>query len=466
MGRVSWLECPSNRVSAVPDNTPLSTTILHASCVAIDGKGLLISGKSGSGKSSLALQLMALGAQLVSDDRVQTFAVEGKLQATPLPEIAGKIEARGLGILYADHLKSVFIEAIVDMEKTESERLPELRTENILGVHVPCYYKSDTPSFPRCAFAAFQSRPLRMNATDQNSQNEMPVQTPRLVFVTGPSGGGRTTAINALEDMGYETIINLPLRYVTRLLRDDPPSGPTALGLDIRNRDFSVNAVLDILSELGQMSKVRPELVFVECSPDVLLRRYSETRRRHPMAEDDSPHIGIAAEIELLKPIRARADIVIETTEFSPHDLKAELNRWFGDAGSLPLAVSVQSFSYKRGIPAGMDLVFDCRFLRNPHWSPDLRAKTGQDSDVQAYIDEDPLYEEYFAKIYEMIRLILPAVKKEGRAHMTIGVGCTGGKHRSVAMAEKLGRTLEVDTAQVSIRHRELERRRTAAQVK
>lgn len=305
-----------------------------------------------------------------------------------------------------------------------------------------------------------------MKAAGQKSQSTSPSRTPRLVFVTGPSGGGRTTAINALEDMGFETIINLPLRYVTRLLKDDPPSGPTAMGLDIRNRDFSVDGVLDILSELGQFSDVRPELIFVECSPEVLLRRYSETRRRHPMSEDDSPHVGIDAEIEILKPIRSRADIVIDTTEYSPHDLKTEINRWYGHDSSLPLAVSVQSFSYKRGIPAGLDMVFDCRFLRNPHWSPELRDKTGMDPKVAAYIDEDPLFADYFTKIHEMVLLMLPAVKKEGRAHMTIGVGCTGGKHRSVAMAEKLGHALELDTTQVSIRHRELERREFAAQVK
>lgn len=302
-----------------------------------------------------------------------------------------------------------------------------------------------------------------MNASGPKAQSGAYDTTPKLVLVTGPSGGGRTTSINALEDMGFETIINLPLRFVTRLLRDDPPQGPTALGLDIRNRDFSVDAVLDILAELKQSTDLNPELLFVECSPKVLLRRYSETRRRHPMAEDDSPDVGIAAEIEMLALIRDRADIVIDTTEYSPHDLKAVLKRWYGDQAGLPLALSVQSFSYKRGIPPGMDLVFDCRFLRNPHWSPELREKTGQDPSVEAYIDEDPLFSDYFRKIYGMLQMMLPAVKKEGRAHMTIGVGCTGGKHRSVAMAEKLGRTLELDALQVSIRHRELERRATAA---
>ncbi len=302
-----------------------------------------------------------------------------------------------------------------------------------------------------------------MNAIGTKTQNTQADQMPKLVLVTGPSGGGRTTSINALEDMGFETIINMPLRYIARLLKDDPPHGHTALGLDIRNRDFSIDGVLDILSDLKQTTDLNPELVFVECNPEVLLRRYSETRRRHPMAEDDSPDVGIAAEIEMLKPLRARADVVIDTTEYSPHDLKAVLNRWYGDQAGLPLALSVQSFSYKRGIPPGMDLVFDCRFLRNPHWSPDLRERTGKDPSVEAYIDEDPLFSNYFRKIYGILQMMLPAVKKEGRAHMTIGVGCTGGKHRSVAMAEKLGRTLELDDLQVSIRHRELERRATAA---
>jgi len=294
----------------------------------------------------------------------------------------------------------------------------------------------------------------------ETQQNPFAAKTPpQVVFVTGPSGGGRTTAINVLEDLGFETIINIPLRYVARLLKDDVPTRPMALGLDVRTRDFSVNGVLDMIREVSANGTIRPELLFVECSRDVLLHRYSETRRRHPMAEDDSPHVGIDTELEMLKPIRARADIVIDTSQFSPHDLKAELKRWFMSEGSLPLAIAVESFSYKRGMPPGMDLVFDCRFLRNPHWSPDLREKTGMDRAVTAYIDEDPLFADYFDRINGMLGMMLPAVQKEGRAHITIGVGCTGGKHRSVAMAEKLGKTLAQNDWQVSIRHRELERR-------
>lgn len=284
-----------------------------------------------------------------------------------------------------------------------------------------------------------------------------------VVFVTGPSGGGRTTSINVLEDLGYETIINLPLRYVSRLLKDEIPKQPMALGLDVRNRDFSVDGVLDMIRDLSKSEDIRPEVLFVECSHEVLLRRYSETRRRHPMAEEDSPHVGIQTEVEMLKPIRARADIVIDTTDFSPHDLKAELKRWFMPEGHLPLSIAVESFSYKRGMPRGMDMVFDCRFLRNPHWSPTLREKTGKDSDVTAYINEDPLFADYFERISEMMDMMLPALQKEGRAHVAIGVGCTGGKHRSVAMVEKLGKALAHKDWQVSIRHRELERQPTGA---
>lgn len=296
-----------------------------------------------------------------------------------------------------------------------------------------------------------------MNAIDTNTPTIPMTKPHKLVLVTGPSGGGRTTALNALEDMGYETIINMPIRYITRLLRDDPPDRPMALGLDVRNLDFSIDLVLDTIMQLNEQ-ELMPELVFIKCAPDVLLRRYSETRRRHPMAEEDSPHVGINTEIELLEPLRERADVVIDTTDYSPHDLKAELARWYGGDAALPLAVSVQSFSYKRGIPAGMDLVFDCRFLRNPHWSAELRPKTGQDADVTAYIEEDPLFSEYFDKIINMVQMLLPAVKKEGRAHMNIGVGCTGGKHRSVAMAERLSSALQTEEVGVATRHRELER--------
>ncbi len=284
----------------------------------------------------------------------------------------------------------------------------------------------------------------------------------RIVLVTGPSGAGRSTAINVLEDLGFEAIDNLPLSLLPRLLDGPPPARPMALGLDVRNRDFSVNALIETIDRLGGMSGVSPELLYLDAQRDVLLRRYSETRRRHPMSPGESPDAGIRRELDLLVPIRARADILIETSELSPHDLRAELERFFAGKDGRALAVSVNSFSYKRGLPRGMDMVFDCRFLRNPYWNPALRTLDGRDVDVADYIFQDPRANPFFEKLRELTEMLLPAYREEGKAHFAIGFGCTGGQHRSVALAEILAKALADGGWQVSIRHRELERRETA----
>jgi UPF0042 nucleotide-binding protein len=193
-----------------------------------------------------------------------------------------------------------------------------------------------------------------------------PIRDHRLVLVTGPSGAGRSTAIHALEDLGYEVIDNLPLSLVPRLI-DGPPLGrPIALGLDVRNRDFNATALIELIDSLTRDPRVDLDVLYLDCAPEVLIRRYSETRRRHPLAPDETPARGIDREIDLLAPIRARADHLVDTTEMSPHDLKAEIALWFALVGEAGMAVSVQSFSYKRGVPRGVDMIFDCRFLRNP----------------------------------------------------------------------------------------------------
>ncbi len=295
-----------------------------------------------------------------------------------------------------------------------------------------------------------------MPVTDTNN-NPTPGQ--RLVFVTGPSGAGRTTAVKALEDMGFEAIDNLPLSLLTRLL-DGPPLGrPMALGIDVRNRDFSTGRFIGVIDNLGAETGLEVELLYLDCSADVLIRRFSETRRRHPMAPEDSPAQGIEREIDLLAPIRARANFLIETSDFSPHDLRAEIEKWFGSTEQNRLAVSVQSFSYKRGIPRGVDMVFDCRFLRNPHWEPDLRELDGRSGKVAEYIAGDARYGEFFTKISGLAELLLPAFAQEGKSHISIAFGCTGGQHRSVAVTEQLANELAASEWQVSIRHRELERR-------
>ena len=280
----------------------------------------------------------------------------------------------------------------------------------------------------------------------------------RVVLVTGPSGAGRSTAINVLEDLGYEVIDNLPLSLLPRLLEGPPIDRPLALGLDVRNRDFSVNALLDLIRRLAGNPVVEAEVLYLDASAEVLLRRYSETRRRHPLAPTEAPELGIAREFDLLAPVRAQATVLIDTSELTPHDLRAELQNWFDPEQSGRLAVSVQSFSYKRGVPRGVDMVFDCRFLRNPHWEPELRALDGRNDRVLAYIEQDPLFQRFFKSITDMTDLLLPAYRDEGKTHLTIGFGCTGGQHRSVAMAQKLANALAKAGWQVSIRHRELER--------
>lgn len=281
----------------------------------------------------------------------------------------------------------------------------------------------------------------------------------RVVLVTGPSGAGRSTAIHALEDLGYEPIDNLPLRLVPRLLDGPPISRPIALGIDVRNRDFSAAALIDLIDRLTRQPSVVPEVLYLDCRADVLVRRYAETRRRHPLAPDEPPEQGVASEIDLLVPIRARAEVLIDTTELSPHQLTAEIDRWFGLGPARRLAVSVHSFSYKRGIPRGLDLMFDCRFLRNPHWQPALRALDGRAPEVAAYLAADPRHDDFIARVRDLLLLMLPAQIEEGKSHLAIGFGCTGGQHRSVAVAETMAMTLAAAGWQVSKRHRELERR-------
>lgn len=286
----------------------------------------------------------------------------------------------------------------------------------------------------------------------------------KLVLITGPSGAGRTTAIRVLEDLGYEGIDNIPLSLVPRLI-DGPPLGhPIALGLDVRNRDFNATALIELIDSLTRDPRVGLEVLYLDCAQGELVRRFSETRRRHPLAPAETPDLGIEREIDLLAPIRVRADHLIDTTDLSPHDLKAEIARWFEAGPASRLAVSVQSFSYKRGVPRGLDMIFDCRFLANPHWQAGLRPLDGRDPPVQAHVRADPRFAEFYARLRDLLLFLLPAHREEGKAHLAIGFGCTGGQHRSVAIAELVGNALAEAGWPVSKRHRELERRVASGQ--
>ena len=280
----------------------------------------------------------------------------------------------------------------------------------------------------------------------------------RLILVSGPAGAGRTTAIRSLEDLGFEAIDNLPLDLVKSVLKPKKASEKIAIGLDTRGRDFSVEGLLGLLKSLKSLEHVDFELFYLSCTMEVLLRRYSETRRRHPLADGKSPHEGIEQELILLEPIRHRADILIETSELTPHDLKASIQKLFLKPGVNLLSISLKSFSYKRGLPRGTDITLDCRFLKNPHWQDELRDKTGLDSSVSEFVASDPKFSEFIERVTKLLLFLLPSFKEEGKSSVEIGFGCTGGIHRSVAVTETVAKKLAVSGWNVSIKHREIER--------
>lgn len=279
-----------------------------------------------------------------------------------------------------------------------------------------------------------------------------------LILVTGPSGAGRSTAIAVFEDLGFEAIDNMPMALLPRLVKGPAPSRPMAIGITPQTRGFSVKALFDLIDFAEQSEEYEVSLVYLDCDTSTLLRRYSETRRRHPMAPDGTPLSGIQSERDLLGTVRSRAHVLIDTTNLTPHELKSDLSEMFSTRKTAALAITLHSFSYKRGVPRGVDMVIDCRFLANPHWQPDLRPHTGKDADVQDFVTKDPRFEPFFKQLLDMLQLLLPAYKDEGKAHFGIGLGCTGGRHRSVTLTEKLSNALENQGWQVSIRHRELNR--------
>jgi UPF0042 nucleotide-binding protein len=291
-----------------------------------------------------------------------------------------------------------------------------------------------------------------------------PEQGQHIVIMTGPAGAGRSTAIGALEDLGFEAIDNLPLSFLPRLFAGGPLDRPVVVGIDPRNREFSVERMLKALDELPAAAGEEPVLVFLDCDAATLMQRYGETRRRHPLSPHGSPSVGIERELALLAPVRERADVLIDTRGMTPHELRAEMRRQFGDEEARgELAVTLQSFSYKRGVPRGVDMVIDVRFLKNPHWDPELRPLDGRDSAVREFVERDPAYEPFYARLVDLLAFLLPAYGAEGKSYFGLGLGCTGGRHRSVALVEALAKTLAEAGWRVSIRHRDLERAATGA---
>jgi len=279
-----------------------------------------------------------------------------------------------------------------------------------------------------------------------------------VVLITGLSGAGRATALKALEDLGYEAVDNLPLSLLPDLLRSDARAGsrPLALGLDVRTRDFSPNAFLAELAQLRAQDDLVCELVFLDCDGTTLLRRYTETRRRHPLAMERPVQDGIAEERRILAPLRAAADQVIDTSQLGPHDLKRLLSTRFALDGAPGMRMAVLSFSYRNGLPREADIVFDARFLANPHYVASLQPLSGRDLAVQEYVQADPAFAAFLNGIKSLLGPLLPRYEKEGKSYLTVALGCTGGRHRSVFLAETLAAWLKELGGNVTLAHRDL----------
>ena len=417
---------------------------LHATAVALDGRAVLLLGKSGAGKSDLALRLVAAGWRLVADDRVVVTAQGDRLIASAPPRLAGLMEVRGLGIV-PEPTAPAPIALALDLSRSP-ERLPDIDHLAVAGHIIPLLpFDPFGESAPQRAARALAMHGLAVTDVGVN---------PPILIISGLSGAGKSTVLRALEDAGHEVVDNLPLSLLDALIAG-AEGRPLALGIDSRTRAFDAAALGQRVAALRDSGR-DARLICLECGDDVLIRRFSETRRRHPLALDRPAIDGIRAERELLSPLQRWADLVIDTTELSVTDLRARIAERFGGGYSPGLTVTILSFGFSAGLPRDADLVFDMRFLTNPHWDVALRPLTGEDPGVAAFVAADPLYAPTLDKIDDLIRTLLPGYAREGKAYLTIAIGCTGGRHRSVAVARALAARLEAAGQNVALAHRDI----------
>lgn len=427
-------------------------------------RAVLLTGPPGAGKSDLALRLIDRGWQLIADDRVVlTNDANGQLLASAPATIAGRIEARGVGLLDTPCVSGPVPLALVLDLASPPERLPRpafwARPDWLAGA-------GEVPQLgldPRPASAPLLvEQALRLHGLSAQTPAAMPVPAPAAslprLAVSGMSGAGRSTALKALEDLGYEVVDNLPLALVDSLLAatpDDPR--PFAFGIDSRTRGFDADQLASRLRSLKAAGQdIR--LFYLDCADDELIRRFSETRRRHPLALDRPASDGIARERELTAPLRRWADLVIDTTDLKAADLRQRIADALGQASDQRLTLTLQSFGFAHGLPQGADLVFDMRFLANPHWDPQLRPLTGEDPRVAAHVAADPGYDPAVSRIADLLLTLLPGYMREGKAYLTIAIGCTGGRHRSVAVARDLHARLAAAGHVAALSHRDLHR--------
>lgn len=288
---------------------------------------------------------------------------------------------------------------------------------------------------------------------------ERPPRRP-FVLVTGLSGAGRATALHALEDLGYVAVDNVPLPLLGDLMRSTGGSlrelaAPLAFGVDTRTYGFDAKNLVRRLQQLRQRPDLAARLLYLDCDTETLQRRYTESRRPHPMAPDRPVADGIVDERRQISWVRDSADVVIDTSALSPHQFKQLLAGHFSLGKRVGMRISVMSFSYRRGVPREADLVFDVRFLKNPHYVPELKDLTGADRPVADFIATDPDYEPFVGRLEGLIGPLLPRFDAEGKSYLTIAVGCTGGRHRSIAVAERLADWLRSVGRSVTVMHRD-----------
>ena len=287
------------------------------------------------------------------------------------------------------------------------------------------------------------------------------VEPQRILLVTGMLGAGKTTVLRELEDLGWEALDNFPIRFLRRLIgkegeRSEGDNTPLAIGFDCRTRGFQPEEIIARVKQLAARGDLQVTTLFLDCSGAELERRFDETRRRHHLAHDLPVGAGIAAERELLAPLRRWADMLIDTTRFSQNELKQAIRERFAEQSPKGVTVTVSSFGFARGVPPAADLVFDMRFLDNPHWVPELREQTGLDAPVGEHIESDPAFAPAFARIRDLLVELLPRYAAQGKTYVNVAVGCTGGRHRSVYMAEKLAAALRDAGFAPTVLHRNL----------
>ena len=259
-----------------------------------------------------------------------------------------------------------------------------------------------------------------------------------LILVIGQSGAGRTTVIHILDDQGFDTLDNVPVHLIPRVVPRELVDKPLALGLDIRSKSFSLQNLMKEISNWKALSKSSVVILFLECSLDVLIKRFSLTRRPHPVPGENNLELSIKRELKLIAPLREKADFVLDTSNTSPNELRLKLGSIFPLAKNRSINIMLQSFSFRNGSPSGVDMIFDCRFLKNPNWEDGLKDLNGTDVEVKDYLRKDESWASFNKCLIQMLLTIIPAFEKEGKAYLSIGLGCTGGQHRSVFVAEQL----------------------------